>query len=232
MFTPTIIKVLKYLKDTGAKKTKEELATIIEEELEYVNKALERLVTINVVTQKEEGFLYHTTPYSDEFSARLLEVYETVSRKPAKELIMRGLICQIPSQYLLHIHTLLEILGQEGVDKQELEQFLEQEMANGYLRRIKVIYIGIEPSTIPICIPPYYYYHLRHLGIIDHEKYKSIKQEYQGYELHEEDYLIAQYPPEVANPAKEYIERERKEMRDSLRRKGWLSWGGELWRFK
>jgi hypothetical protein len=70
------------------------------------------------------------------------------------------------------------------------------------------------------------------LGIIESEKYKRVKRVYKGYELHEEDYLIAQYPPEVANPAKEYLESERKEMRDSLERKERLSRGGELWRFK
>ena len=232
MFTPAVVKVIKYLKDTGAKKNQEELANIIDEPPEYVNKALERLIAIDVVTQEEGGYLYHATPGSDRFSAQMVEVYEKVSRKPAQEMLIRGLICQIPSRYLFHIHTLLEILEKEGFDKEELDQFLEQEIANGYLKRIRVVYIGKGLSIIPIYIPPYYFYRLRHLEIIDHKKYHSLKQEYSEYEFQEEDYLIAQYPPELANPAREYIERERGELRDSLRRRGLVSWEGGLWRFR
>jgi len=157
MFTPAIVKLVRYLKDTGARKTQEELATIIDEPLEYVNKALGRLIAIDVVTQEEGGYLYHVTPDSDQFSAQLVEVYEKVNRKPAKEMLIRGMICQIPSQYLFHIHTLLEILQREGVESEEFDQFLEQEIAQGYLTRIRVVYIGKGLSIIPIYIPPYYF---------------------------------------------------------------------------
>jgi len=232
MFTPAIVKLVNYLKDTGAKKTQEELATIIDEPLEYVNKALGRLTAIDVVTHEEGGYLYHATPDSDQFSAQLVEVYEKVNRKPAKEMLIRGLICQIPSQYLFHIHTLLEILQQEGVEREEFDQFLEQEIDKGYLKRIRVVYIGKRISIIPIYIPPYYFYRLHHLGIIDHQEYDSLKQGDRDYEFQEEDYLIAQYPPELANPAREYIGRERGELRDNLRRRGLVSWGGGLWRFR
>jgi hypothetical protein len=232
MFTPAVVKVIKYLKDTGAKKTQEELATIIDEPLEYVNKALGKLIAINVVTQEEEGYLYHATPDSNQFAAQLMEVYEKVNRKPAKEMLIRGLICQIPPQYLFHIHTLLEILQQEGVEREEFDQFLVQETAKGYLKRIRVVYIGKEPSIVPIYIPPYYFYRLHHLGIIDHQKYASLKQESKDDEFQEEDYLIARYPPELANPAREYIERERGELRDNLRKRGLVSWGGGLWRLR
>jgi len=76
MFTPNIVKVVKYLKDTRAKEAQEEFATIIDELPEYVNKALERLIAIDVVTQEEGGYLYHATPGSDQFSTQLVEVYE------------------------------------------------------------------------------------------------------------------------------------------------------------
>jgi len=232
MFTPAIVKLVRYLKDTGARKTQEELATIIDEPLEYVNKALGRLIAIDVVTQEEGGYLYHVTPDSDQFSAQLVEVYEKVNRKPAKEMLIRGMICQIPSQYLFHIHTLLEILQREGIESEEFDQFLEQEIAQGYLTRIRVVYIGKGLSIIPIYIPPYYFYRLHQLGIIDHQKYDSLKQEYKDDEFQEEDYLIARYPPELANPAREYIARERGQLRDNLKMRGLVSWGGGLWRFR
>ena len=230
MFMPTIAKVLRYLKDTRAKKTQKELAIIIDEPEESVNKALERLIAIDVIAQEAGDYFYVPTPESDEFSTRLMEIYDKVSQKPAKELLMRGLICQIPSQYLFHIPTLLEILEREGFDKQELDQFLEQESANGYLKRIRVVYVGLESSIIPICIPPFYFHYLSQLGIIDDQKYSSLRREYKEHESREEDYLIAQYPPELANPAKEYIERERRELKDNLHRRDLVSWGGGLWK--
>ena len=184
------------------------------------------------MVMKEGGlYLYKATPYSEEFSARLAEVYETVSRKPAKELFVRGLICHIPSQYLFHVDTLLEMLEQEGFDREELRQFLQQEHERGYLKIIKLTYIGVEPHAIPVCIPPFYFYYLRHLGLVDHGGYKRLLRGYKDYEFNEQDYLVAQYPPELADPAREYIERARKEMKDSLRRKGLQAWKEGLMRF-
>lgn len=232
MFTPTIVKVLNYLKDTKVKKTKEELSISIDEPQEYVNKALEKLIAIDVVTQEEGDYLYNDTPSSGEFCYRLAKLYETLGRKPNKELLIRGLICQIPSQYLFHFPTLVQMMQKEGIDKQELDQFLEQEIANGYLKIIRAVYTEMEPPVIPICIPPFYFNYLGHLGVINCDWYKSHRQEQRDYELWEEDYLIAQYPSELANPAKEYIEGERKELKNNFRSRELVSWGGGLWRFR
>lgn len=231
MFVPTIVKVLNYLKGVKAKKTKEELFISIDEPQEYVNKALEKLIAIDIVAQEGCDYSYNDNPFSGEFCDRLAELYESLSRKPDKELLIRGLICQIPSQYLFHLPTLVQMLQKEGIDEQELHQFLEQEITNGYLKRIKAHYIDMEPHVTPICIPPFYLHYLNHLGIIDHDMYSSSKHDYRADKLEEEDYLIAQYPPELANSAKNYIEEERKELKDNLRSREMVSWGGGLWRF-
>ena len=226
MFTPTVVKLLKHLKDNQVRNTKEQLVTIIEEEEQYVNKALEKLVATNIVSEEGGFYYYKSTPQNEKLSSQLLEVYQTVSQKPAKELLIRGLICQVPSQYLFQADTLFEVIKQEGVTKREFDQFLQQEEEKGYLKRVKVIYIGLDPYSPPVCIPPYYFYYLCHLGIIDRGKYNRLKEGYKDYELREVDYIIARYPPEIATPAKEYIERGRKEIRDNLRRKGLHGW---LW---
>jgi hypothetical protein len=211
MFTPTIIKVLKYLRDTKAKKTKEEIAVIIGESPEYVNKALEKLIAVNVVVPEEGAYYYNSTTPNNELAERLMELYEITSRKPAKELLIRGLMCQIPYQHLFHLPTLIELLEKEEIEEQELDQFLEQEIANGYLEMTRVIFHRYK--VIPICMFPDYssypYYYP--------DGYRS---QDSRCEFKEENYLIVQYPPELANPAKEYIERERTELVNNLRRKG------------
>ena len=66
--------------------------------------------------------------------------------------------------------------------------------------------------------------------MIDRDGYRSLLKEYKDYEFNEQAYLVWQYPPELANPAKEYIERERKEIKESLRRKGIQAWKEGLMR--
>ncbi len=229
MFTPTVVKLLKHLRDNRASNTKEELASIIGEEQHYVDKALERLVAIDIVNGERGFYNYKATSYSENFCSQLIEVYDTLSKKPAKELFIRGLICQVPSQYLFRVDTLLEVLEQEGFDREEIEQFLAQEVERGYLRRLRVIYIGIEPYEIPICIPPLYFNYLGHLGIIDQGRYNGLKEEYKDYEFQGTDYIVARYPAELATSAKGYIERERKEVKEHLKRKGLFAWPGRIW---
>jgi len=71
MLAAAIIKTVEYLKDTGVKKTREELDAIINEPPEYVNKALEKLIAIDVVTEEERDYLYHAIPGSSQFSTQL-----------------------------------------------------------------------------------------------------------------------------------------------------------------
>ena len=228
MFTPTILNLLEYLKNSQARKTREELSLIINESPKYVNKALEKLQAMDMVEKEGGAFFYKPTRRNEEILARLKRVYEEVAKKPEKELVIRGIISEIPSQYLFHWDTLVKILEEEGISGEEAREFLEKEVEKGYLRKIRIIYIGLDPYPVPFSIPPFYYYYLCHLGVIDRERYQQIKGRYKDYELREEDYLICQYPSELANQAKEYISRERVEVRNRLRQKGWLSWWGRF----
>jgi hypothetical protein len=216
-----MVKALKYLKESRARKQKEEIASIINEKQEYVNKALEKLVAIGVVREAEGFYSYVFTPHSDKFYHNLMEVYTRVNKKPSIELMVRGLFCEIPHHYLIHANTVLEILEGQGLDRKELNHFLEQEIENGYLRRIRVICLGMRPFSIPVYVPSYYLSHLRILGW---EHYEGPRQNYQDSEFYEEDYLLARYPPELAAPARQYIETERRELKEKLRERGMAAW--------
>lgn len=219
MFTPTIVKLVRCLQDSQARRTKQDLAAIIDEKPEYVNKAVEKLVALGLVVEEEKLYAYKATPYNEQLSDKLLQVYEAVDKKP--ELLIRGLICHIPSRYLFHLNTLLEILAEEGIDSKQANQFLDQEIKLGFLRRVRIAYLGIRPYFLPRYIPAYWFSQLKILG---QEEYELFRQEYSGLELREEDYLLGQYPPELANPAREYMETERPQLKDKARTQGLLSW--------
>lgn len=229
MFTPTIIKILKYLRDSKERRTVEELAIIIDESPDYVTKALEKMIAVDLVAQEEGAYLYNDTYQNNHFTERLMKLNEIVSRKPSKELLIRGVICQCPSQYLFHLPILVEILEKEGIDAQELDQFLKQEIANNYLKMIRVAFLRNEVSVVPTCMPPSYFHYLSQLGIIDNDKYNNLKRNHSACEFQEEDYLIAQYPLQLVNQAKDYLERERIELISSLRRMGLVEWSWPKW---
>jgi hypothetical protein len=94
---------------------------------------------------------------------------------------------------------LLKILEEDGFDKRELNEFIEQEIRNGYLRRLRIAYIGIRLYLFPRYIPSYWFHQLK---ILDQDENEALKQKCRDLELHEENYLLAQYSPELANPAK------------------------------
>lgn len=221
MFTPSMVKIVRYLRENQVCKTREEIASIIQEKPEYVNAALDRLIALTVLFQNQGGYTYNTSPHSEQFCNSIMEIYRKVNRRPARELLVRGLICQIPSHYLIHAHTLIELLQGQGFEKKELQEFLEQEIENGYLRRIRVICLGIRPFSIPVYVPSYYLSHLRILGW---EEYSSLHHDQKVTEFFEEDYLIGYYPPELSQPAREYIEKEGQELKAKLRERGMAPW--------
>ena len=231
MFTPTIAKIITYLRDTKIPKTNVELASIIDEEQQYVNKALERLMATDIIIKNRSLYYYNETPKSEEFATRLEEIYAAVDKKPDKDLLIRGLISRIPLQYMFHYNTLLDTLEREGFEREESRKFLENEIKKSYLKLVKLVYIGIEPETVPICIPPSHFYYLRHLGIIDRDGYKRRLKEYKDFEFHEQDYLLVEYPPEISGPAKEYVEKEMCDKKDVLRQIGMQTWKESIMRF-
>lgn len=224
MFTPNIIKILKYLKDTGEKKTGEELAVIAKDTPEQVSKSLEKLISLGLITQMGGHYLYHATERNNQTLERLIKLHETVKEKPDKEILIRGVICSIPSQYLLHLKTLIEILEKEGIGQPESTRFLEQEVAHNYLKRITFVFLSNKTPFIPACMPPDYLDYLSRRGIIDQDRHKGSKERDSRCEYQEEDYLISQYPLQMVNPAKEYLEKENTELKNYLRRRGIAEW--------
>lgn len=106
----------------------------------------------------------------------------------------------------------MKALEEEGFTREELASFIEGEIQNGYVRKIRTLYLEVQPFLIP-----FFRYHPR-FRLVEPGEFNRIKEDYKraGLELREEVYLTANYPPELARPAKEYLNRERPEIKERI----------------
>lgn len=209
MFEPVSIKVLRLLKSSSERLTQKDIADNIKEEQEYVNRALKKLAQIGVITREAELYYYKTIPRNDEFSGKMFKLYDKVVKKP---FLIRGLLSIIP----FRANAFFEILESEGFDREELNAFLEEDIKSGYVRRIRVIYIEREVSERSLSSLFRLYLRGRFLSLNEYEELKEVCNN-SGIPLLEEDHLLGRYPPELANPALEYLKKENLRIEDRIR---------------
>lgn len=234
MTTPVIIKVATCLRNSREKMTWQEIASIIDEPADYVNKALDKLVAMNVVAPHEGGYAYRSTPGNDRFYLQLLNLYDDVDRELDKSLLLRGILCHLPSKCAFHLTTLLDIAEQEGIDRKEALRLLDEDMAAGYLRRLGVTYTRSGRAgtsrLLPVYIAAYHLWGLRNRGGVRTREYTDLRPDGDRPRPEEEDYLVPQYPANLAGPAMDHLRRDGRQLKDFLEGMDALGWGGWLWR--
>lgn len=236
MSDPSIVKVLLCLKDSSSVISREHLIATIGELPHYIDKALNTLCVLGVVEKKAGGYRYKSGDQNDHFSTKLLRVYRVVNKERTRDLFVRGLICQVPQQYPIHLETLLDITQREGLDREGVLKFLQEEMSKGYVRRIGIVFsrtnsIGAS-VLLPVYLTPYHWLGLRDHGDIKTNEYDTIEEMDRDRDPDEEDYVLAQYPAEMVGSAREFMREEGKELVHYLRGMDTMFWGGWLWRRK
>ncbi len=233
---PSIVKVLQFLigHPTGA--TLEEITGATGESPAHVDKAVEKLVSLGIIDQRDGAYFYMPSQANDCFSEQLHKVYQTITHERSRDLFVRGLICQVPSQHPIHLETLLDIAEKEGLDRYGLRRFLQQEITRGYVKRIGIVFgktnaIGTS-ILLPVYLTPYHWIGLRSQGDIKTCEYDTLESDADERTPDEEDYILAQYPPEMATSAREYMKDRGKELVHYLRDMDTMFWGGWLWRRK
>lgn len=217
MFEPTALKVLGFLREhpQGAD------APALEKKLgvnnRYLRKALEKLLQGHLVV--EEGGCYKPVSGLDEFSQKYIKLYQKLNRDRECQLIVRGLLSGVARQgYLLRLESLLFLLEEEGFNREEIKEFLRTEMKKGYLTQVKVCFRGEGYLlTCPAFIPLSYVYYSHRDGFGDYTELRE-RWRRQGLVLREDEYLMAEYPQELAAPARQYLDEERQEIKERLRR--------------
>jgi hypothetical protein len=223
---PTVVKVLKYLRDEPTPSTYIDINRAIRDGQVQVRRALTELVARGLIDRCDnDRYLYRATPDANALFQKLSALYDKVSTRQQKELLIRGLLSQPGPRYLWHRNKLLEVLEGEGFTKEETVLFLDQETEKGYINNIKVIFVISFPFTAPPFIP---YYNMSDLRNIKPEEYKQLAQQCRksGLSTSEENYLIGKYPLEVSRTAVQYIEEEKHQMRDVLWEGAFQQWQG------
>ena len=223
---PTVVKVLKYLRDVSAPSTHNDISRAVRDSQAHVHRALTELVARGLIDRYgEDCYYYRATPEADELCQKVFALYDKVSTRPQKELLVRGLLSQPGPRYLWHMNKLMEVIEREGFSREDAVPFLDQETKKGYIKRVRMIFVAKIPFTAPPFIP---YYYMSDFRNIDPNEYEQLKQQCRnsGLLMNEENYLMGTYPTELAQPATQYVEKEKRQMRDMLLEEAFQHWQG------
>ncbi len=226
---PTVVKALKYLRDVSAPSTHNDISRAVREGQAHVHRALTELVARGLIDRHgEDYYRYQATPEADEACRKLFALYDKVSTRPQKELLVRGLLSRPGPRYLWHMNKLLEVLEREGFTREDAVPFLDQETEKGYIKRVRMIFVARIPFTAPPFIP---YYYMSDFRNIDSNEYEQLKQQCRnsGLLMNEENYLMGAYPPELSQPATQYVEKEKRQVRDILWEEAFQQWQGLIY---
>ncbi len=223
---PIIVKVLKYLEDNGVPADYQDIIRAAGGCQAHADRALRELKERGLIEECGVGcYRYTATKDAHEFSHKLYALYDKISSRVKKELLIRGLLSQPRPQYLWKMEKLLEVLLSEGFEREDVITFIEEELHKDYLKRIKMIFAGKIPFNAPDFIP---YYNISGIRNVDGDDYKQLKEHCRnlGLAINEEYYLAANYPEDVSAPALHYVDEEKKKERDTLMEEAFRNWQG------
>ncbi|MDP2718754.1 MAG: hypothetical protein U1D67_10065 [Dehalococcoidia bacterium] len=225
MFQPSTIKILKYLRSYNSPKTLSEIITATEESREHVEKALAKLVKEKMVRRRAGSFSFDGKQQRETLYGRMVEVCVLVTRSAQMELLIRGLMCATPQPCLIRLSAMTDIITAEGYYPVDSNGFIEEEIQKGRIKKIKLLFFGRKHQSLPTYVPQEY---VTPLSWVDMDQYQLVGQQYmaenKGLPTAQEEYLSGNYPPELYNPAKEYLDRERPYIKDRLREEAMRNW--------
>ncbi len=222
---PTLVRILKYLRDEATPHTYEDIISETLSSQGNAEKALKKLVESGVVQVKGELYRYLPTPRSEEFCQKIFALYEQVLQRPRLELLLRGILSQSAPRYFFRKATLVEMLRMQGFSPEEIGQKIAEEIERGYVWSVKLVFVTKLPLSPPVYVPLGY---ISHFGPVPSREYESLREysQIRGLNFLEEDYLGADYPPELAEPGRKYLENEAGEILERLREEAFHQWYG------
>ncbi|MBI4332564.1 MAG: hypothetical protein HY673_14935 [Chloroflexi bacterium] len=225
MFEPSSLKVLRYLRGYRLPRTRNDIIQGTGETPDYVTRALSRLAAEKIVTEENGGYLFAPGPESDIIFVKLADVCAIVSRGTQLELMVRGLLCATPQPCLVRISAVTGILASEGFSNEETMGFVQEEIRKGHVKKIKLLFYLRRQNTLPTYVPQEY---VSPLSWVDMESYHQVGhyvgEDDPGYPSAHEEYLLGDYPREMANPAKEYLDTEKAYIKEKLREEAMRNW--------
>ena len=225
MFEPASVKVLKYLRSDRVPRTKSEIVRATGETSEFVVKTLDKLAEERIVVEDAGGFRYAGEPKNEAVYTNLLQVCDLVTRGQQLELLVRALICATPQPCLVRLSAVVSILAGEGYSAEETMEFVGEEIKRGYVKKTKLLFFLRRHNTLPTYVPQEY---ISPISCGDNDSYHQVGhyvgEDDPGYPSAHEDYLLGDYPREVASPAREFLDTEKSHIKDKLREEAMRNW--------
>lgn len=221
MFTPTLVKVLRYFRDHSGGVTRQLLTITIQADQKYVDLVLERLTAANILAV--QGGRYESLPSLLEFSDKMFRLYDRINRRTQRELLVRGLLCAVKERgYLMSQESLLKLLEEDGFEREETASFIAEEVNKGYIGKIRVSVGSRRAGVLPPlpCLP---LSDLRPADLGEYDDYRENRRD-RGATVWEGDYLIANYPVELAAPAMLFLDAEGSDTKMRLREETLHAW--------
>lgn len=218
---PTLVKVLRYLQGNAAPSAYNDIISAVGEGQALVDRALSKLVAEGIVGSGDEGYCYVATRRAEDFCQKLFALYEQLAAQPRLELLARGLLCQASGYYLLRMDSFLQVLEEEGFAREEISRFLDGEIERGYVKRTRGTLAARVSISPPMFVPSYYA--LRHKEVRKRQQLKEGSSQSEPLSQ-EEDYLVGVYPPEVTQPAIQYMETQKPGLSQVLKAEAYRQW--------
>lgn len=247
MDTPSIAKVLRYLKGVKAPVSLNDIIMATEGSQTLVLRALDTLAMDGIITSENNTFSYVSSPKADDLSEKLFQLYPTLAKKPEKELTLRGVICYLgnPGAYL-RVGRIMEIMARDGHRENDTYQLLMKEKNAGYVEslwinfktgepgtavglafgeevrgEIRATTLSIVPCPPPLTIPIDY---LTHFFEVSPEKLKNIRDALIGREGNPEEYITGNYPAELTDAAMKHFLGRKTAMAKALKDEATREW--------
>jgi len=156
---------------------------------------------------------------------QIVAFYKQVQRAARKNLVLRGILNATYYKCLVHLGTFVQMMEHEGFDGVETLRAVDEEAREGYVQRLKIAYrsrSGTKHKFFPF-IPLYYY---PHFVVMDADKMQPLRSrlETPGIALAEEDYLLGNYPKELAAQSRDYILREKHHIKEKIKNEAFDVW--------
>lgn len=250
MDTPSIIKVLRYLKGVKNPVSLHDVIIATGGSQTLVLRALDTLAMDGIITSEDNTFSYVSSPKADDLSEKLFQLYPTLTKEPEMELALRGVICHLGSpRAYLRVSGIVEIMAKDGHCKNDIYHLLRKEKDAGYIESLWINFKPREPGTAvalaygedvlgkirtvtlprvpcppPLTIPIYYIYYLTFFFEVSAEELNNIKAAVIGGEGNPEEYITGNYPPEVTNAAIKHFLGKKAVMAKALKDEARREW--------
>jgi hypothetical protein len=221
---PAVPRVLRLLMDKEGEDRHASIVEALPDKARTVA-AIEALEAQGII-RRQDGFLkvVRTEEATRRIDAIIL-FYENVNRVERKKLLFRGILNTAQYACLIHFGTCVGLMESEGFVLADVEGMIDKDSEEGFVERIKIVYRardGLPHKSFPF-IPLYYYPHFISMKSEDTEHLKA-RLRHAGITMTEEEYLLGHYPKEIANQAREYINREKEHIRDRIKNEVFDIW--------